>query len=53
MAKFSYLWKTTDKGKKMWLPLQTGRKYEKKGMVNFVGKYKKAWDKGTILKKVK
>ena len=55
MAKFSYLWKTTDKGKEMWLPLQTGRRFQKKGWVTFEGKYKLGWakGKGTVLKKVK
>jgi len=36
MAKYSYLFKTTD----MFLPLRKGREYEKKGMLKFVGKFK-------------
>jgi len=55
MAKFSYLWKTTDTGKTMWLPLQTGRKFQKKGWLSFEGQFKIGRDKkgGTILRKVK
>ena len=40
MAKFSYLWKTTDTGKEMWLPLKKGRTFEKRGMLSFSGKFK-------------
>ena len=40
MAKYSYLWETTDKGKEMWLPLKKGRKFEKRGMLKFLGKFK-------------
>ena len=40
MAKFSYLWKTTDTGKEMFLPLTKGRTFEKRGMLSFIGKFK-------------
>ena len=40
MAKYSYLFKTTDTGKEMFLPLKKGREFEKRGMLKFVGKFK-------------
>ena len=40
MTKYSYLFKTTDTGKEMFLPLKKGKEFEKKGMLKFVGKFK-------------
>ena len=55
MAKFSYLFKTTDTGKTMILPKMKGMKFVKKGMLTFEGKFKMGMleDGSTGLKKVK
>jgi len=42
MAKYSYLWRTTDKKAPMWLPMKKGKEFEKRGMVEFVGRFKLA-----------
>lgn len=49
MAKYSYLWKTTDTGKELFLPLGKGRQFEKRGMLSFVGKFQMALVKGATM----
>ena len=40
MAKYSYLWRTNDKQQKeIFIPMKLGKKFEKQGMVTFVGKF--------------
>ncbi len=55
MAKYSYLFKTTDKGKTMFLPKMKGMSFVKRGMLTFEGKFKlgRLPDGSTGLKKVK